>query len=28
MLHTIEDDKYCYIELKYCPNAIDGIIGA
>lgn len=26
--HAVEDDKYCYVELKYCPNAVDGIIGA
>ncbi len=27
-LHTIEDDKYCYIELKFCPNAHGDLIGA
>ena len=27
-VEAIEDEKYCYIELKYIPNAIDGIIGA
>lgn len=27
-VHTQEDEKYCYLELKYIPNAIDGIIGA
>lgn len=25
---VIEDETYCYIELKYCPNAIDGKLGA
>ena len=23
-LKTIEDDTYCYVDLKYCPNSIDG----
>lgn len=27
-LKAIEDENYCYIELKYCPNAIDGVWGA
>lgn len=27
-LHTIEDEKYCYVELKYCPNSIEGQLGA
>lgn len=27
-LHTTEDEKYCYIKLKYYPNTVDGIIGA
>jgi hypothetical protein len=25
---TIEDDMYCYVELKYEPNAHGDIIGA
>ena len=27
-LHTIENEQYCYIDLKYCPNACSAIIGA
>lgn len=23
-LKTIEDETYCYVDLKYCPNSIDG----
>ena len=28
ILHTIEDNDYCYIDLKYCPNHCNCIIGA
>lgn len=27
-LSAIEDETYCYIQLKYCPNAIDRVWGA
>ena len=27
-LETIEDNTYCFVELKYWPNSISGIIGA
>ena len=27
-LNTIEDDNYCFVDLKFCPNNIEGIIGA
>lgn len=27
-LHTIEDENYCYVELKFIPNAIQDKIGA
>ena len=26
-LRTIEDENYCYTELKYCPNCIEGQMG-
>ena len=26
-LKAIEDKTYCYVDLKYCPNSIDGIWG-
>ena len=28
ILKTIEDEEYCYIDLKFCPNAIEGQWGA
>ena len=27
-IKAIEDNTYCYVNLKYIPNAVDGIIGA
>lgn len=27
-LHTFEDDNYCYVDLKFCPNACADILGA
>ncbi len=27
-LHTIEDNAYCYVDLKYCPNSCQCKIGA
>ena len=27
-LHTIEDQEYCYVETKYCPNGIEPRAGA
>lgn len=27
-IKTIEDENYCYISLKYCPNSIEGVLGA
>lgn len=27
-LKTIEDDEYCYVETKYCPNGIEERVGA
>ena len=27
-VETIEDERYCYVELKYCPNCYDIQLGA